>query len=518
MPLRRRSVPTRATCLVVAVAVFCSLALTSCTPATLEITTAPGLFPAFSPAITDYVSRCNKDTLVHLSVNTPADTTVSVAGQPYRAGAFKAAVRRGASQSYTIVSKKADVRTSYYVRCLPSDFPSWVVQRNGTPQPEFYALAPFGIFPDSPRSSDYVAIFDTNGVPIWWKKTDPHAFFTPEANGYLAITRKSGDAQEMRVDGSIVRAIAPVGGMMDNHDVQLMPNGHYLVVTNMPRQADLTEIGGPASVTMPDPVVQEVTSAGAVIWSWSTMDHIPVTETDPHWHKEATDPLYWDVYHWNSIGLDNSGNIILSYRHLNAIVGVNKSTGAIAWKLGGSTRAESLTVLQDPVYTSGGGFMGQHDPRMLPDGSLTVHDNRTDVGPGPRALRYTLDLTARTATLVEQLTDPKTNLSRCCGSARKLSGGNWVMNWGLTTGGLKTGYSNSIVTEMTPSGTRVFGLSFQDSFFTYRAIPVPYGRFHRSVLRAGMDKQFPPCTTPAGCMSAAPPPRSSSSWTGIGRL
>jgi hypothetical protein len=129
-------------------------------------------------------------------------------------------------------------------------------------------------------------------------------------------------------------------------------------------------------------------------------------------------------------------------------------------------------------------FRGQHDARILPDGSLTVHENGFHPGSTrpPRAVRYVIDTTARTATLVEQMNDPGTVATPlCCGSARKLPGGDWVINWG----------SAGVTTEVSPAGDRVFSLTFDDKLFSYRAHPVMPGVLSRDALRDGMDEQFP---------------------------
>jgi hypothetical protein len=162
------------------------------------------------------------------------------------------------------------------------------------------------------------------------------------------------------------------------------------------------------------------------------------------------------------------------------VFAIDKTSGAITWKLGGSATPESLKILADPVFAAGGRFGhfgGQHDARMLPDGTITMEDPGSYLGRPPRAVRYQLDLSARTATLVEQVTDPLATNSPATGSARKLPGGDWVMAWGFTP----------IVTELTPTGSRVFLLQFAPGYFNYRAVPVPYGQISPAALRAGMD-------------------------------
>jgi hypothetical protein len=95
-------------------------------------------------------------------------------------------------------------------------------------------------------------------------------------------------------------------------------------------------------------------------------------------------------------------------------------------------------------------------------------------------VRYQIDTTAKTATLIEEVTDAQSGLSGCCGSARKLPTGNWVMSWG----------GRPIVTELAPDGERQFRITL-GSVFSYRAHPLPPGIVSRQALRAGMDAQYP---------------------------
>ena len=110
---------------------------------------------------------------------------------------------------------------------------------------------------------------------------------------------------------------------------------------------------------------------GQLVWDWKTQDHISLAETG-RWWPRAID-LGYDLVHWNAIQPVGSGSVLASFRHLDAIYKINKSTGAIVWKLGGTSRPESLTVVGDPLANT---FGGQHDVRLLPDGTVTVFDNR----------------------------------------------------------------------------------------------------------------------------------------------
>ena len=130
--------------------------------------------------------------------------------------------------------------------------------------------------------------------------------------------------------------------------------------------------------------------------------------------------------------------MILSFRQLDAIYTINRPTGAIVWKLGGIHTSKSLRVLNDPEgsYPLG----GQHDPRLLPDGTISIYRQLHGSGTGrPRVVRYQIDEEAKTARLVESFADPTATASPCCGSARLLPSGDWLVSWGglKFTGGLQ---------------------------------------------------------------------------------
>jgi hypothetical protein len=452
---------------------------TACTPGSASVTTDPALYPTFQANVIDYVNRCDPSTPTDIDVTAPSGTTVSVDGQPARTGSFTTQVSQDVGERFTIrVSNDAGTRT-HHVRCLPLDFPQWSAERTGTPQAQYYAtVLPLSFLSGAPR---YGALFDTNGVPVWWTRDRLQTLLlTLLPNRHLAVVT-AGGAQEIALDGSLVRTIANVGGPTDTHDVILLPNGNYMLATAQRQQADLSVWGTPyeADTTVINHVFQEITPAGAVVWSWDTAEHIPVTETTPTWRSEP-EPVTGlaDPWHYNSVEWTGDG-LLISFRHLDAVYKVDKATGDIAWKLGGTTRPESLTVVDDPVFTGGGSFSGQHDARLLPDGTVTLFDNGSRKGRAPRSVRYDLDLGLRTATLLEEVTDAVAPSSFCCGSARRLPGGNWVTGWGGT----------AHVTEQEPDGTRVFQLDGAPSTI-YRGTPIPFGRLSPSALRAGMEAQY----------------------------
>lgn len=452
----------------------------------LQITVSPTLSPAFDPNISDYVVGYTDGSPVQVSVNAPRNTKVSIDGQAFQKLTFTQNVRLTPGQSFPIVVNSLAGSKTYYVRCLPTDFPTWTTERLGTPQSEYYVFAPnLSLTGATPRH--YIVIADNYGVPIWWYRSTgvPNdAKLLPNGNMAWTLTTPS-TGEERKLDGSLVHTFAAdssIGGTIDNHELLMLPNGHYVYIAAVTRgPVDLSAYGGSSSATVSDQVIEEFASDGSLVWSWSAMDHIPVSETGSQWqvpYLTTTSPA--DPYHMNAVEPDGDG-FVVSLRHLNAVYRIDKASGNITWKLGGSARPESLAFVGDTY----GNFSGQHDARILPDGTLTLHDNGTlkDITPGraPRGVRYRLDTTAKTATLVEEVSDTAAPGSACCGSIRKQAGGDWVASWG----------ANTFVTELAADGSRVLRLSFPSPYFSYRVVPVSSNMVSRTALRTGMDAQFP---------------------------
>ena len=379
---------------------------------TVSFSTSPALFPAFDPAISDYVVRCDPATPVQVSVSNSdgADTTttVSVDGQTPQTGAFATTVSLGYGQEFSIEVVQGATTKEYFVRCLPDGFPTWTTARPGTPQAEYYVVAPALSFG---AGTFYVMIYDTNGVPVWWLQvTDGREPVDAKlaANGDVLWTESDSalhalGAEERGLDGSVVdNTITADGYAPDHHDVQLLSNGNYLVMGQYGRCCyDLSGHGGPASATILDDVIQEVTPGGTAVWTWDAADHIGVDEVVGQWWSSiVSSGSPYDTLHMNSVEEDAAGNLLVSFRHdgVYKITNPEAATdaGKIIWKLGGSAPTmepgTQLTVVGDPVFTGGGDFGGQHYARFFDAGDgheyVTLHDNGTNLGRPPRGVRY----------------------------------------------------------------------------------------------------------------------------------
>jgi hypothetical protein len=167
---------------------------------------------------------------------------------------------------------------------------------------------------------------------------------------------------------------------------------------------------------------------------------------------------------------------VISARHTDALYGIDRSSGKIKWKLGGTETPESLRIVGDPAVRL---FGGQHDARVNRDGTISVYDNGKDRPRRPRVVSYRLNLKKGTATYLGQLNDPEIKTSHCCGSARLLGGGGWLVSWG----------DNPLVTEFDGRDRIAFRLKLAASAF--RAVPVPRGATTVVALARGMERMEP---------------------------
>lgn len=373
--------------------------------------------------------------------------------------------------------KQGPATQAYFVRCLPTDFPASTYTRDGNPTPSLFAVTPDFGNPGG-QSAQYLAVFDSNGVPVWWYQAPASPNDAKVlADGTVAYWSGEGIYHVLGLNARLIRNVGIVGWYTDLHELQRLDNGDYLVGAYFPRDhVNLTRFGGPADTQVYDALVQEVSPTGRLVWSWNSGDHIGVDQTPQRWYDALLGggPPY-DIVHLNSI--EAHGNeIVMSMRHTDAVWAINKKTGDVLWKIGGVHSSKNLTIFGDPQVSYPLG--GQHDARFLPDGTLTIHDNNTSFL-APRAIRYRVDERLRTARLVESVSDPQVPLSFCCGSARRLDDGSWIMSWG----------GNPVVAGYAPGGARTFKLDF-GGVFSYRANPVPRSTSVQA-LRAGMDAQFP---------------------------
>jgi hypothetical protein len=437
---------------------LCSGAQAAPSTAKVRFASTPALFPKYSPNAHDYAVRC-KGQAVTVRGHASGGWEARIGAGAFRRGDFSQVVPLGAGRAFTITVRRVErpqEEYRYHVRCLPNDFPRYTFTRNAPASPRLFSVDEAFFIP---RDKRFVMIFDNRGAPVWWYRVPARAPRVLAGGNILWFDRIAYQWEIHRLDGSLVRTLLGAGQAADVHDIQFTESGDYLIGAYVPEQhVDTSAYGGSSDATVINTELQQVGSDGELVWSWKSQNHVALGETGRHW-PWAIDNGY-DILHWNSIEEAASDAVIASFRHLDGVYRIRKSTGQIVWKLGGTRTPRSLDVRRDPRgYTLG----SQHDARLLPDGTLTVLDNRTGLGEKkPRVLRFRIDQAAGTATLLQSVTDAAVTQSACCGSATRLGDGTWLIAWGLPNG----------VGAYTATGKRAFLLDF-NATFSSRAEPVP---------------------------------------------
>lgn len=415
------------------------------------------LVPAFSSSITDYYVRCDA------GANQLTLTTTSASGTSTR--------------NVTLApDEQTSVADKYFIRCLPPDFPVITVTKNGAPTPGYYLS----------NSANYAMVLDAQGVPVWYARGTSTLDLDSPAPNTLSFMPNFDDVAasnfEVRdLDANTVTLVTGAAGTpADGHELQFLPNGHRLILTTpVVSGVDLTGLktfGANQNVLSCN--IEELDAAGNLVFSWQASDHIdPVQES----LVPAQSAAYIDVYHCNSIDADAGGNLLLSVRFANALYYIDRSTGQVTWKLGGSAYSKDGAALIHVEGDAQTTFNLQHDARFRPNGNVSLFDDH-GVAPGvARGIEYAINHTTGVATPVFQFLGSAASTRE--GGFRRYDDGESVICWGNVPTDFR------FLTEIDAAGNDVFDLSFSDSTnVAYRAIKVPLSQFDIAKLRANTAK------------------------------
>jgi len=385
---------------------------------------------------------------------------------------------------FPIAVREGDDRRIYRVRCLPADFPAWRFRSYGETGPGLFVVA----FKPSRLSRPWLVVFDHEGAPRWWFNPPTRVLWGQIlGNGTVAWARSYGDgygldrrmAHEVRsLSGERLRLVRTRGPIVDGHELRELPGGRFLLASYAPEAKNLASVGGPRGAAIVSAEIQEIDRRGRVLWRWRSRGRIALAETGRWWRNVLANPRRrlqgrpaFDPVHINSIE-PHGDELVISTRHTDAIYGIDRGSGEIAWKLGGTETAESLRIVGDPAVRP---FGGQHDARIAADGTLSVYDNGKARPRRPRVAFYRLESDRGRALYRGQLNDPTVRKSHCCGSARQLPGGGWLVSWG----------DNPLVTAFDADERIGFRLTLAAS--TFRAVPSPPGAVSLADLDRGME-------------------------------
>jgi hypothetical protein len=322
-------------------------------------------------------------------------------------------------------------------------------------------IAPY----NAPVGQAGAVIVDNDGQPLWENPLAGKVTTNFQVQRYRgspvltwwegSIELGHGVGEYVIADSSYrtVRRVQAARGLRgDLHEFVITARDTALVTSYVVINADLSAVGGSRDGTIQDAIFQEIDLAtGRVLLEWHSLDHIPLRES------YAPVGADWDFFHINSVDFDSDGDLLISSRSTHTVYKIDRSSGAIVWRLGGKHG--------DFVMGAGSNFAWQHDVRSQPDGTLTVFDNGATpaVEKLSRGLILQLDERAMTATLLREYTHRKI-LSGSQGSVQLLANGNVFVGWGEAPH----------VSEFDYSGRLLFDAVLGEKYQSYRAFRLPW--------------------------------------------
>lgn len=143
-----------------------------------------------------------------------------------------------------------------------------------------------------------------------------------------------------------------------HHDFDRLPNGNTMVLGWEQAPSDMaSQIQGGLPGTEHEQGIwsdyfREITPDHRVVWEWRGYDHLDVaTDRIGPLHRRAE----WT--HANACKVMPDGNVLTSFRLINTVGIIDKTSGQFTWKWGPDELG------------------GQHDPSPLPNGNILIFDN-----------------------------------------------------------------------------------------------------------------------------------------------
>lgn len=382
-------------------------------------------------------------------------------------------------------------------RPVPNGVPAYEFVQYDSSVTGYYLTAPFKIGMPAPQFT-HAMILDHHGYLCWYKSVNARNLldftFNPEHQRYTYVEFKGPQNVEYKVLNTnleLENSFTTINGIEpDIHDFQITENNTYLLAGARDSIMDLSGYifnGMPGSPTtnVIGFVVQEFDEDHNLLFQWNSNDHIhPSLAYGAYGYNAAN----FDYCHGNTFEEDLDGNLLLSFRHLNAVYKIDRQTGAVLWQLGGKTSSFS--------FPNDAGFSGQHDTRVLPNGNIALFDN-ANTAPPPRisrAVEYALDTVNWTATKVWEYKYEPGFFSIAMGGHQTTHDRDHLVNYGLIYRPRPT------FVLCDDDGTVLSEAFFRDSFMSYRSsfYELPLENLPRPVIQCAQQNGVVTLSAPNG--------------------
>jgi hypothetical protein len=350
-------------------------------------------------------------------------------------------------------------------RPVPAGIPPYEFSHYDSLTDGYYLLSPFHTsnqekVPSAPpmilnRKGYLVLYFKTEGARIYDFKYFDHA----KKYSFIFVKDFSLRNRVYSDQFVLMDSLNPsnqYGG--DVHEFRILSNGNYLVGDYTIDTVDLSKNlikGAPGSshTAIKGYVIEEFDPDHQLVFRWNSNDHINPLDA---YEQYGYNPDLYNYCHGNAIEEDFDGHLLVSFRHLNAVYKINRTSGDIIWILGG--KSSFFTFPDDR------GFSGQHDIRRISNGNITLFDNgNSAIPPVSRAVEYRLDSVHWTANLAWEYPDSCLFFASAMGNHQTTHDRQHLINYGFSL------RPNPSITHITDRGKIITNVYLADSVASYRA-------------------------------------------------
>lgn len=309
---------------------------------------------------------------------------------------------------------------SFYLRCLPDDFPILTYINHKTNNIEGYLAIPYyaRTLTGNTFSSNYFIITDTKGAVLWYMRSSGGSTFLDLFDKDFLISRGVSNGFHPGTPTKYNSAkISDLSGRTVN-DISLssylarptyVTDDKYILMTGSPNRSnvDISKLNitlqdqsnGKCIINKEDVNIAGVSidlldQTGKLVKSIDLTDKIPY-----HASSKANivnralpnEPLDCaiDIFHQNSITeSEDKKGYILSNRW-SGVFYVDKATEEIIWHIGTYKSEKSLEIVSDPLGSKGP--IAQHGGFLTKDNRLYIFDNQVEKNVLARGVEYYID-------------------------------------------------------------------------------------------------------------------------------
>lgn len=380
---------------------------------------------------------------ITVETDTDGDRQVRVNGETVEDSLYLdiTSITRDAALEFEITEQGKTA--AYTVKLMPSAFRDYTVEGESAAAGDYYMST-------YDESTNFVYKLNNRGDLIFYKETGDNALdFRKEYNSDGEIRYTYMLYQEQAFCG--IKGINPgcVVVMDENYDVIdelyyqtpegedrkidphgfiYLDDGHYILtsyvdttVEDIPEDLNAKDDSAYLAVLY----IQEIQD-GEVLWEFCSQDYPEFCHatTEVKW-SASTDACY-DYVHFNSMYIDNDGNLLVSCRNINSILKLSREDGSLLWILGGAEDDFGLTEEQL--------FSKQHSIIVTADGSYMLFNNaddEVDAGTAKYSSVVRLKVDEETMTVTEYSKTESDFYSSYMGAIRELDGENGIYLWSV---------------------------------------------------------------------------------------